>query len=103
MLAAVLVPLADRLERMHVPRWLAATLVLVLSLSIAAATVALVVKGITTQSDEIWQRIEASLQQLNVDLGGTAGGAGPLIDSAGARFGCSPRARCCPSWVPPAR
>ena len=65
MLAAILVPLVDRLERWRLPRWLGATFVLILALSVVAATVAIVVNGITSQSDAIWARLESSLQQVD--------------------------------------
>jgi len=81
-LAAILVPLTDRLERWRVPRWLGATLVLLLALSIVAATVALVVRGIATQTDAIWKQLEGALRQVNTDAGGTAAGAAPLVDGA---------------------
>jgi putative heme transporter len=80
--AAILVPLTDRLERWHVPRWLCATLVLVLGLSIAAGVIALVLEGIATQSTAIWQRLQAGLQEVNSNLGGTKAGASPLVDGA---------------------
>ena len=64
-LAAILVPLADRLERWHFPRWLGATLVLIFALSLVVATGALIVGAITNQSDEIWAKLEASLQQVD--------------------------------------
>lgn len=57
-LAAILVPLADRLERWHVSRWLGATLVLILALSLVVGTLALIVGAITSQSDEIWTKLE---------------------------------------------
>jgi len=64
-LAAILVPLVGRLERWRVPRWLGATFVLILALSVVVATVAIIVNGITSQSDEIWARLEASLQKVD--------------------------------------
>ncbi len=64
-LAAILVPLTDHLERWRVPRWLGATLVLILALSAAAATVVVVVSGLTSQSDEIWAQLEGSLQEVD--------------------------------------
>jgi len=79
-LAAILVPLTDRLERVHVPRWLGATLVLVLGLSLVAATVALVVNGIMAQADEIWARLSNGLQDVNTDVGGSTGSATTLVD-----------------------
>lgn len=66
-LAAILVPLADRLERWRVPRWLGATLLLIVGLSLVVATVAVIVSAITSQSDEIWARIQDSLQRLDAD------------------------------------
>jgi len=64
-LAAIMVPLVDRLERWRLPRWLGATFVLILALSVVVATVAIIVNGITSQSDEIWARLESSLQQVD--------------------------------------
>jgi len=64
-LAAVLVPLADRLERWRVPRWLGATFVLILALSMVVATIAVVVGGLTSQSDEIWAQLEGSLEKVD--------------------------------------
>jgi predicted PurR-regulated permease PerM len=102
-LAAVLVPLTDRLERSRVPRWLGAALVLVLGLALAAGTIALVIRGIVEQSDEIWQRLERGLQEASGDFGGsehtattlaagahdavrtlTSGVLGALVSSTGA-------------------
>ena len=80
-LAAILVPLADRLERWHVSRWLGATLVLILALSLVVGTLALIVGAITSQSDEIWTKLGASLQQLDDSstvLEGASGGLVPV-------------------------
>jgi putative heme transporter len=63
-LAAILVPLTDRLEQWRLPRWLGATLVLILALSLVAGTVAVVVSGLSSQSDEIWAQLQGSLQQV---------------------------------------
>jgi predicted PurR-regulated permease PerM len=81
-LAAILVPLTDRLERLHVPRWLGATLVLVLGLAAVAATVALVINGIVAQRDEIWARLESGLQEMNAAVDGSTGSAATLVDGA---------------------
>ena len=105
LLAAVLVPLADRLEHLRVPRWLAATLVLLLGLAVTAGTIALVVVGILDQSDEIWARLEDALGELNSNLGGgpetattlshgahdvvptlTSGVLGSIVSSVGVLF-----------------
>lgn len=80
-LAALLVPLVDRLERWRVPRWLGATLVLILALSAVVATVAVVISGITSQSEEIWAQLEGSLEQVD----GTApveGASARVIEAA---------------------
>jgi predicted PurR-regulated permease PerM len=70
-LAAILVPLTDRMEKWRIPRWLGATLVLVLALSIVIATAALVINGITGQADEIWRRLSEDLARLTNDAGGS--------------------------------
>jgi predicted PurR-regulated permease PerM len=82
MLAAILVPLTDRLEQWRVPRWLGATLVLVLALSIVIATVAMVISGITGQADAIWRRLKDGLTGLTGDLGGSSGTAATLSHDA---------------------
>ena len=77
-LAALLVPLTDRLERWHVPRWLGATLVLIASLALVVAVVAVVVGGLVSQSDEIWAQIDSSLQQADTAATGSADGTSEL-------------------------
>ena len=82
-LAAILVPLVDGLERWRVPRWLGATLVLILGLSLIVATVALIVSAIFSQSDEIWSQLEASLEQVgDSDTAPLAGASDELIGVA---------------------
>jgi predicted PurR-regulated permease PerM len=81
-LAAILVPLTDRLEGWHVPRWLGATLVLVLALGVVAATIALVINGIVSQSDEIWEELQSGLQQVNTDVGGGTSSGETVVDGA---------------------
>ena len=81
-LAAILVPLADRLERWRVPRWLGATLVLILALSMVVVTIAVVINGITSQSDEIWAQMEASLKQVDDGSTSSDGASGGLVDAA---------------------
>ena len=70
MLATVLVPLTDRLERAGVPRGLGAVLVLLLGMVVAAAILAMIVSGIVAQSDEIWLQLERGLRELNERLSG---------------------------------
>ena len=81
-LAAILVPLVDRLERWHVPRWLGATLVLILALSLVVATAAIVVSGLTSQGDEIWAQLEGSLQEVDTQTATFEGASDELIGVA---------------------
>ncbi len=81
-LAAILVPITDQLERWRVPRWLGATLVLVLALSVVIATIAIVINGITGQADAIWRRIEEGLGAINSDGGGSSANAEQLNHAA---------------------
>jgi predicted PurR-regulated permease PerM len=81
-LAAILVPLTDRLVGWRLPRWLAATLVLILGLSLVIGTIFLVIRGIISQSDEIWARLQSGLQRANTDAGGSGTSAETLIDGA---------------------
>jgi predicted PurR-regulated permease PerM len=70
-LAAIMVPLVDRLEGWRVPRWLGATLMLIVGLSLVVAMAVMIGKAITSQSDEIWARVEGSLQKADdADLAG---------------------------------
>jgi predicted PurR-regulated permease PerM len=81
-LAAISVPLVDRLVKLHVPRWLAATLVLLLGLSLAIAITALVIRGIASQSDEIWKQLESGLNDMNSDAGGSTDSATTVVAGA---------------------
>lgn len=63
-LAAILVPLVDRLERWRLPRWLGASLVLLLAVVVVVSVVAVMVVGLVSQSDEIWTQLEDSLAKL---------------------------------------
>ena len=81
-LAAVLVPLVDRLQRWRLPRWLGATLVLILAMSLVVATVVVLVTGLTGQADEIWAQLRASLQQVEADAGDLPMPSDELLDAA---------------------
>jgi predicted PurR-regulated permease PerM len=81
-LAAILVPLADRLERWRVPRWLGATFVLILALSMVVITIAVIINGLTSQSDEIWAQIEASLEQVDDGAASSEGASDNVVDAA---------------------
>lgn len=78
-LAAILVPLTDRLQRWRVPRWLGATLVLILGLTIVVATGVIVVSGLTSQSDEIWAQVEDSLQHAQSQTSSAEGTSDDLV------------------------
>ena len=82
MLAAVLVPLVDRLQRWRVPRWLGATIVLILALSFVVATIAVVVTGLTSQGDEIWAQLEGSLRQVEAESASFEGASDDVLDIA---------------------
>ena len=77
-LAALLVPLTDRLERWRVPRWLGATLVLIVSLALVVAVVAVIIGGLISQSDEIWAQLDSSLQQADTAATGAGEGTSEL-------------------------
>jgi predicted PurR-regulated permease PerM len=81
-LAAILVPLVDRLERWRVPRWLGATLVLVLAVALVVATISVVVAGLISQSDEIWAELEGSLDELSDGTASLEGQADELKGAA---------------------
>ena len=81
-LAAILVPLVDRLARWRVPRWLGATLVLILALSLVVGTIAVIVGGLISQSDEIWAQLEGSMQQVEDGTDSLEGASDELIGAA---------------------
>jgi putative heme transporter len=64
-LGAIVVPLVDVLQRWHVPRWLGASLVLLVGLAIAVGVTALVVSAIVDQSDEIAAQASAASRRAS--------------------------------------
>jgi predicted PurR-regulated permease PerM len=60
-LAAVLVPVVDRLESWRISRWLGATLVLLVGLSVVVVIVTLVIRVVVNQSGAIWAHLGAGL------------------------------------------
>jgi predicted PurR-regulated permease PerM len=57
-------------------------LVVTLAVSVVVAVIALILRGIATESDNIWKQLEHSLRRLNSDVGGTQRGGTPLVDGA---------------------
>lgn len=76
-LAAIFVPVVDRLERWRVPRWLGATLLLLVLLTVAVAVVVAVVRVVVDQGDQIRSDLEAGLDAAGeqVDPDGEPTGA----------------------------
>jgi len=72
-LAAIFVPLVDRLERWRLPRWVGAPLVVVLALGVVAMILWSVVSELLGRDREILARVVAGLQEA----GSVAGIAGP--------------------------
>jgi putative heme transporter len=68
-LAAIFVPLVDRLERWRLPRWLGAPLVVVLAIGVVALILWSVVAGLLGREREVLARVTAGL-----DEGGSLGG-----------------------------
>jgi putative heme transporter len=62
-LAAIFVPLVDRLEGWRVPRWLGAPLVALLILGVVVAVAWIVVAGVVNQSVQIVDHATAGLEQ----------------------------------------
>jgi putative heme transporter len=68
-LAAIFVPLVDRLERWRLPRWLGAPLVVVLLvIGVVLAVVWMVVAGILDQGGEILARVTAGFDQAGTPV-----------------------------------
>jgi predicted PurR-regulated permease PerM len=81
-------PLVDVLHRYHVPRQLGAIIVILALLGIIVGSVAVSVRGIIDQADEIHEQLtagveaaEALLADIDIDLG--LGVAGDRVDEAG--------------------
>ena len=71
-LAAILVPAVDRLERWRVPRWLGATLMLVVALSLVALVIAVVVNAVVSETEHIWNQVTLGFEELSDQLGSTS-------------------------------
>lgn len=74
-LAAILVPAVDRLERWRVPRWLGAALLLLVGLSIVVIVVVVVLRVLIDQGYDIWLQVTAGLDTAGeqLDPGGERG------------------------------
>jgi predicted PurR-regulated permease PerM len=76
-LAAILVPAVDALQRWRLPRWLGATLLLLVGLSIVVIFVFLVLRVLVDQSQAIWAAVSAGLNTAEDALDpGSGRGAG---------------------------
>jgi putative heme transporter len=62
-LAAIFVPLVDRLERLRVPRWLGAPLVVLLAIGVVSGITWMVVAGLLSQGREIVAQVTAGLEE----------------------------------------
>ena len=67
-LAAIFVPLVDRLERWRLPRWLGAPLVVLLVIGVVLVVVWMVVAGILDQGGEILARVSAGFDQAGTPV-----------------------------------
>jgi predicted PurR-regulated permease PerM len=65
LLGATFLPLADRLERWGVKRWLAALLVMLLIVLIAVAITAIVVMGVLNQFPTVQKNLDAASQSIS--------------------------------------
>ena len=77
-LAAIFVPLVDRLERWRLPRWLGAPLVVVLAIGVVALVLWIVVAGLLGRDREILTQVTAGLDQA----GSLAGVTEPNTEEA---------------------
>jgi predicted PurR-regulated permease PerM len=68
-LAAIFVPLVDRLERWHLPRWLGAPLVVVLAIGVVSLVVWMVVAGLLGREREILTQLTAGLDEAGALVG----------------------------------
>ena len=84
-LAAILVPAVDRLERWRIPRWLGAALLLFVGLSIVVVVVVVVLRVLVDQGYDIWLEVTAGLESAGdeLDPGGARGEElAPVLASA---------------------
>jgi predicted PurR-regulated permease PerM len=77
-LAAIFVPLVDRLERWRLPRWLGAPLVVVLAIGVVSLVLWIVVAGLLGREREILTQVTAGLDEA----GALVGIAGPDPEQA---------------------
>jgi predicted PurR-regulated permease PerM len=83
-LAAIFVPLVDRLERWHLPRWLGAPLVVVLAIGVVLVVVWMVVTGLLGRDREILAQVTAGLDEAGSLLGTPAPDTEQVVRTAGA-------------------
>ena len=67
-LAAILVPAVDRLERWHVPRWLGAVLLLFVGLAVVVVVGVVVLRVLIDQGHDIWLEVTAGLDSAGAEL-----------------------------------
>jgi predicted PurR-regulated permease PerM len=68
-LAAIFVPLVDRLERVRVPRWLGAPLVVLLAIGVVSVIAWMLVAGLVGEGREILDRVRAGLEEAGAPPG----------------------------------
>jgi len=64
MLGVIFLPLVDRLERWHFPRWLGATICMLIIIALAAGSVFMVVYGIVTQGGNVVKQVEDAFTKI---------------------------------------
>jgi len=64
MLGVIFLPLVDRLERWHFPRWLGAAICMVIIIALAAGSVAMVVYGLVTQGSSVVKAVDEAFMKI---------------------------------------
>ena len=64
MLGVIFLPLVDRFERWHLPRWLGATICMLIIIVLAAGSVGMVVYGIVTQGGNVVKQVEDGFAKI---------------------------------------
>ncbi|MBN2026724.1 MAG: AI-2E family transporter [Actinobacteria bacterium] len=68
MLSVIFLPLVDRLERWHFPRWLGAAICMVIIIALAVGSVGMVIYGLITQGPSVVQAVEEGFTKIKDGL-----------------------------------
>ena len=79
-LAAIFVPVVDRLERAHVPRAVGSPLVVVIILAVVAASAWVVIEGVLGVGSDLVDQVEAGVDEVGALVDASPGAVNDVMD-----------------------